>query len=74
MLDARSLAPMPAPRSVAYDPIARKHRRDKLRDAAVPTVGEHSPVKFAKGLDGRPSVVNRIVAISTTTRGGRHDA
>ncbi|HEY5933616.1 MAG TPA: hypothetical protein VIU61_03245, partial [Kofleriaceae bacterium] len=67
VFDARSPASMPPPVDVAKYTTASKSRRDKVRDTAVATIGEHATVIVAQRFDVRAAVVHDVVAVPRTT-------
>jgi hypothetical protein len=64
---------MSPPAIVANDPVLVEAGRNELGDSAIATIREDMSVMSGETLDGRASVVNRIVAVAGTTRRGCND-
>jgi hypothetical protein len=73
VLDAGPASAMTTPCAIPDDAIVVKHRRGKLGNATIATVGEDPPVMLAELLDARATVVDWIVTIPWSSRAGRDD-
>ena len=73
VLDPRSAAAMDSPVPVTHDASMPETWSAQLVDAAIAAIGQDSSMGAAERLDGRPSVVNRIVAVSGAARFGGDD-
>lgn len=74
VLDAGPPPAMTAPCVVAEDPIATKRQCRELGNAAIAAIREDASVLLASWFDTRPSVVDRIISVTWTSRADRNDA
>ncbi len=74
VLDPCSTPSMPTPDSVTHDAVAAESRRDELGHAAVAAIGQHAAVHLRQDLDARAPIVDRIVAVTRTSRDHSDDS